>query len=191
MDSNYFTNPLIFLIQTFFDIYIVIIMLRLILQLTRADFYNPLSQFIVKVTSPVLNPIRKVVPGYGGVDIASLLLMYALKVVEILLLVVISGFGFRLLESLIWALPALIALTLNVFLFAIIIQAILSWVRPDPYNPAMSILNSITAPVLKPFRKLVPPVSGLDLSPMAAIVTLYVAQMLILPPLYNLTGYPF
>ena len=190
MDSTYFTNPLVFLVQTLFDLYIIVVLVRLILQITRADFYNPVSQFIVKVTSQVLNPIRKVIPGYGGIDIASILLIVALKFIEIVILALILSGGLQVFAAIIWTLPALVELLLNFFLFAIFIQAILSWVSPDPYNPVMRILNSITQPVLTPLRNAIPAFSGIDLTPMIAIFVLYLAKMLILPPLFQLTGYP-
>jgi YggT family protein len=191
MESNYLSNPLVFLIQFLFGVYILVVMLRFLLQLTRADFYNPVSQFIVKATSPLLNPLRRVIPGVAGIDIAAVVLMWLLQSLELALIVIISGMGASLAATLAWALPELINLAINVFLFAILIQVILSWINPGTYNPALSLINSLTEPVLRPARRLIPPISGLDLSPMVVMVGLTLLKMLLLPPLQMLTGTPF
>lgn len=191
MGNTYLTNPLVFLIQVLFDAYILVVMLRFLLQWFRADFYNPLSQFIVKVTTPVLHPLRRIIPGIKGIDFASILLMWALKSVELtLMLLVVSG-ELNPLGPLLWAIPALIGLLINVFIFAILIQVILSWVNPGSYNPAAALLYSLTEPLLRPARRLIPPIGGLDLSPMLVMIGLYLLEMLLLPPLQMLTGSPF
>ena len=188
MGSSYFTNPIAFLVRTLFEIYIAVVMIRFLLQWARADFYNPISQFIVRVTSPVLRPMRQFIPGYGGLDIASLVLAWALKALELALLAAIYGLGSKALGALLWAIPALIGLVLNILLFSILIHAVLSWVNPDPYNPAVSLLRELTAPILRPARQLLPPIGGLDLSPMVVMIVIVLLQMLILPPIELLTG---
>ena len=191
MGSDYLSNPLIFLIQLLFGLYILVVMLRFLLQLTRADFYNPISQFIVKATSPLLNPLRRVIPGMAGIDLAAVVLMWLLQTIELALIVMISGMGGGLLSAMAWALPELVNLVINVFLFAILIQVILSWVNPGAYNPALGLIHSLTEPVLRPARRMIPPISGLDLSPMLVMVGLTLTKMLLLPPLQMLTGTPF
>ena len=191
MGSDYLSNPLIFLIQLLFGLYILVVMLRFLLQLTRADFYNPISQFIVKATSPLLNPLRRVIPGMAGIDLAAVVLMWLLQTIELALIVMISGMGGGLLSAMAWALPELVNLVINVFLFAILIQVILSWVNPGAYNPALGLIHSLTEPVLRPARRMIPPISGLDLSPMLVMVGLTLLKMLLLPPLQLLTGTPF
>lgn len=166
-------NPFAFLLDTLFNLYIFALMLRLIMQWVRADFYNPVSQFVVKITSPVVRPLRRVIPGYGGLDFATLLLVLVFTAVKLSLVAIINGASLgdiNLLGLLIKTLLDTVDLVLNIFLFAIIIQAVLSWVNPDPYNPMMGLLNSITWPVLKHFRKLLPPMGGFDLSPLFAII---------------------
>ena len=186
MGAGYISNPLVFILQFLFEAYILVVLLRFFLQLTRADFYNPLSQFIVKVTSPVLVPLRRMIPSMGGMDVAALVLAWALKSLELLLVTWINSGGFAPGYALLGAFPGLIELAINLFLYAIIIQAILSWVNPGTYNPAASLLYSLTAPVLRPIQRLIPPIGGIDLSPMAAILGLIVLKMLILPPLNQL-----
>jgi YggT family protein len=191
MTEAYFTNPLIFLVKTLFGLYVALVMIRFLLQWARADFYNPVSQFVVTVTSPVLRPLRKVIPGWRGLDIASLLLAWLLKALELMLLGVLFGLGLKPLAALAWAIPALVGLVISIFLFAILIRVILSWLNPDPFNPAVDLLNRITDPILVPAQRLLPPISGIDLSPMVAMIGLVLLQMLLLPPLRALTGSPF
>ncbi|MGB5735476.1 MAG: YggT family protein [Thiohalocapsa sp.] len=191
MTEAYFTNPLIFLVKTLFGLYIAIVMIRFLLQWARADFYNPISQFIVKVTSPVLRPMRKVIPGYGGLDLSALVLAWLLKALELALLSMLLGLGRNPLAALLWAIPALVGLMISIFLFGILIRVILSWVNPDPYNPAVALLNRITDPIMVPAQRLVPPISGIDLSPMVAMIALVLLEMLLLPPLQMLAGSPF
>jgi len=191
MGSSYFTNPLAFLIQTLFGVYIVLLLLRLLLQVVRADFYNPLSQFVVKLTDPVLRPMRRVIPGYGGVDWASLLLMWILQGIELMLLLAIAGSSLHIVGPFLWAIPQLVSLVINVYLFAILIQVILSWVAPDQYHPAVVILYRLTGPLLAPARRMLPTISGIDLSPMVVMIALVLLEMLIIPPLNALTGSPF
>lgn len=188
MGTSYATNPLLFILQFLFEAYILIVLLRFFLQLTRADFYNPLSQFIVKVTSPVLVPLRRFIPSMAGMDIAALALAWALKALELLLLVLISTGAFSPGMAIFGAIPGLVELCINIFLYAIIIQAILSWVNPGTYNPATALLHTLTAPVLRPVQRIIPPIGGIDLSPMAAIVGLIVLKMLVIPPLNQLVA---
>lgn len=189
MGGNYFTSPLAFLVSTLFSLYILAVMLRFLLQLTRADFYNPLSQFIVKITAPVLRPMRRVIPGWGGLDVAALVLMLVLQMLSVWLVFLLSGHAIGPLALLVVAVAQLVDLTFNVFIFAILIQAILSWITPGTYNPVTSVLFSLTEPLLRPVRRRMPPIAGFDLSPLVVILGLQVLRMLILP-LFGLLGAP-
>ncbi len=181
MPSNYLINPVIFIINTLFSLYILAVMLRLLLQWVRADFYNPLAQFLVKITQPALRPLRRFLPPLGQIDTASLFLLLILAMLK---LAVISGLihsvpslGVLLLAGI----GDLISLLFDIFIIAILIQVILSWVAPGSYSPATTFLYDLTEPVLRPARNLVPPVSGLDLSPLVALIALQVISMLIEP----------
>ena len=191
LDSSYLTNPAVFLVQVVFGLYVLVVMLRFLLQLLRADFYNPVSQLVVRLTTPVLRPLRRVIPGAWGLDLSSLLLAWALTAIELGLMAGLLDIDFPALAPLAWAIAELVALVLNIFLFAIVVQAILSWVGPGRHSPASALLDSLTAPLLRPLRRLIPPVSALDLTPMAAAVGLVLAKMLVLPPLDALTRNPF
>jgi YggT family protein len=186
MDSSYLTNPLVFLVDVIFGLYALIVMLRFLLQWVRADFYNPLSQFIVKVTSPVLNPLRRVIPGVGGKDVASLILAWLVIALELLLVFAISGQGLQPWASLLLAIPKLVELVINIFLFSILTLVIVSWVSPGNYNPAIGVLNSLTEPLMGPARRMLPPIGGIDLSPMLVMIGLYLLKMLLLPPLQQM-----
>ncbi|MCU7905210.1 MAG: YggT family protein [Candidatus Thiodiazotropha sp. (ex Epidulcina cf. delphinae)] len=191
MGSSYLTNPLVFLVQTLFGLYILAVLLRFLLQLFRADFYNPISQFLVKATNPPLKLLRRIIPGLGGIDLSSLILVWLLKSIELLLVISISGNAVSLLGPVVWAIPELVELLINIFLFGVLIQVILSWINPGSYNPATALLYSLTDPVMRPAQKILPPMGGLDLSPMLVMIGLVLLKMLLLPPLRQITGSPF
>lgn len=184
--NGYLTNPVEFIITTLFQLYITVVMLRFLLQWVRADFYNPVSQFLVKVTNPALKPLRRLIPGWGGLDIAAVILMIALQVVSLLLVLLLRGQGVPVGTLVLWSIAELVSLAFNVFIFAIIIQVILSWVNPGHYNPVSSLLYSLTEPLLRPARRMLPPISGIDLSPLLVLLALQVLKMLIIPPLMQL-----
>ncbi|NOQ78862.1 MAG: YggT family protein [Gammaproteobacteria bacterium] len=162
-----------------FGIYIIIILLRFILQTVRADFYNPLSQFIVKATTPVLKPLRRIIPGLFGIDIASILLAYFLQYIENILLFAIRGISVNPVFLLWHSIGSLLTLVLYIYFFAILVQVIISWVSPGTYNPATALIHHITEPVMRPARKLLPPFSGFDLSPILVFVALNILIMFI------------
>lgn len=187
MGGSYFSNAGVFLIQTLLGLYALAFMLRFLLQLVRADFYNPFSQFLVKVTNPVVKPLRRIIPGFGGIDWASIITVVLLMMAEYLLIGMLPRYSLPTPQGLaILALAKTLSLLINVFLFSIIIQAVLSWVNPGGYNPIVGLLYQLTAPILSPIRRVIPPISGLDLSPMAAIIVLYLITLLFIQPLTDL-----
>lgn len=181
MNSTYLTNPLEFLITTLFNLYILAVMLRFLLGAVRADFYNPVSQFLVRITNPVLVPMRKFIPSIGKYDTAALLLLLLLQVLSLALLVMLRGTSVSILALLLVAIAELVLLLINIFIFSIIVQVILSWINPGTYTPVGALLQSITSPVLVPIQRIIPPVSGIDLSPLFALIGLQVIKMLIHP----------
>jgi len=186
MGSHYVTNPVEFLINTLFGLYILTVMLRVVLAVVRADFYNPVSQFLVKVTNPPLLPLRRFIPSFGKIDTSALVLMLVLQMASFGLIALLRGGQVSLWALLILSISELVGLLLNVFLFSIFIQVIISWVNPGTYNPVVSLLFSITEPILRPCRRLIPPMSGMDLSPLVALIAIQLAKMLLLPPLHQL-----
>lgn len=201
MGSGYLLSPLMLIINTLFDLYILLVLLRFLLQMFRADFYNPVSQFIVKLTTPPLRLLRRFIPSVAGQDAASivlcLVLIYAKFMVMRLLSIPAVHIGGVMAPIgavsygglLVYCIADLIALALTVFLVAIIIQVIISWVSPGHYNPVIGLVNRIAEPVLRPVRKFLPPIAGLDLSPLFASLLLLVAKMLIVPPIIHLGSF--
>ena len=178
----------VFLIQTVFGFYILAVMLRFLLQCVRADFYNPLVQFLVRITNPPLLPLRRIIPGYRGLDLAAVVLAFILQLVEALLVALLFGRTLGVGGLLLLTLVELLKLLINIYLWGVIIQAVLSWVNPDPYHPAARVLTQLTAPLLRPARRLLPPISGVDLSPMLVVVALIFVSLLLQDFLGLLTG---
>ena len=172
-------TAVIFLVQTLFGFYILAVMLRFLLQCVRADFYNPLVQFLVRITNPPLLPLRRIVPGYKGLDLASVVLAFALQLLEVLLITLLLDRGASVGGLLLLTVAELLKLLINIYLWGLVIQAVLSWFNPDPYHPAARLLAQLTAPLLRPARRLLPPISGVDLSPMLVIVALIFVSLLL------------
>ncbi|MEZ5502084.1 MAG: YggT family protein [Halioglobus sp.] len=167
-----------YLIQTLLSLYLIAMLLRFLLQLVRADFYNPISQFIVKITNPLVIPTRRVIPGFAGFDLASLLLALLLQMVAIAAVFLLSlGAlpGPRLL--IVGGVLGVIALLVQIYFFALLGMIILSWVAQGSNHPAIYLLFQITEPVMSPFRKLLPPMGGLDFSPILVFILINVLQI--------------
>lgn len=184
--GGYGTNAIEFLIQTIFGLYLVAVMLRVLLQVTRADFYNPVSQFLVKVTNPPLIPLRRLIPGFMGVDVAAMVLMLAIKMAEIFLIVLIKGIAVNIVGLVVLSIAELLRLLVDIYFFAILIQVVISWVNPGTYNPAISLLYSINEPLLGRARRLIPPISGFDLSPIVVVIALKLISMLLIQPIADI-----
>ncbi len=185
MGGGYFGNAGVFLINTVFGLYILIVMLRFLLQLVRGDFYNPVSQFLVKATSPVLVPLRRVIPGLFGIDFAAVFLLLVLQIMQLVLVGLVKGYAFQPLGLVVMSIAELASLTLNIFFFSILIQVILSWVNPGTYNPVTALVYGLNEPLLRPARRLIPPVSGFDFSPLVVGVALKLVEMTLIAWLVN------
>ena len=182
-EGSYIANAMTFLIETVFELYILAVMLRFLLQLFRADFYNPISQFLIKITTPVLRPLRRWIPGFAGIDVAALALMAILQFIEIALIAAANGYIPGIGGLLIVSIASLLQLLIYVFIVAILIQVVLSWIAPDTYNPMTSILRSLCGPLLRPVRHRLPSPGGLDLSPLVVLIVLQLILMLFVTPL--------
>ncbi|SDT04866.1 YggT family protein [Halopseudomonas xinjiangensis] len=181
----------VYVVQTLGSLYLLIVLLRFIFQLVRADFYNPLSQFIVRATQPLVVPLRKVIPGFRGVDFASLVLAIIVQIVLMAIIVKLMGYALPgMLQLLVWSLIGVTALFLKIFFFALIISVILSWVAPASQNPAAQLVHQLCEPVLAPIRKILPSLGGLDLSPIFAFIALRLIDMLLIANLAQATGMP-
>ncbi|MEH6580711.1 MAG: YggT family protein [Halioglobus sp.] len=167
-----------YLVQTVVSLYLVAMLLRFLLQVVRADFYNPICQFLVKVTNPLVVPLRRIVPGFGGVDMASLVLALLLQILAIVVLLLVNSLGMpNPFTIVIWAALGVIGLLVNIYFFSLLAMIILSWIAPGSNHPAIYLLHQITEPVMAPVRKLLPSMGGLDLSPILVFILINVVQI--------------
>jgi YggT family protein len=174
-------NALQFVIETVFNLFAIALLLRFLLQWLRASFRNPFSQFLVSLTNFLVLPLRKAIPGLGGLDWASLLAAWLVEFAMLLLVLLVGGFplaiaGLGVLPGIaLWAVVKLVSLGVYVFMGAVLIQALLSWV--NPYSPIAPLLYALSEPLLRPARKILPPIGGVDLSPLVVILVLQLVLM--------------
>jgi YggT family protein len=180
---NHAGNAFAFLINALVGLYLIAVLLRVVLQAVRADFYNPICQFLVRVTNPALKPLRRFVPGFMGIDMAGVVLLLAVQTLELLVISWITGPPLQFPGILLLAVAELLRLLAYLYIFSIVIFAVLSWVNPDPANPVVPLLWRITNPVLAPARQLLPSMGGIDISPMLVIILLLFLVRLLLDPL--------
>ena len=169
-----------YLVETALNLALVAMLLRFLLQAVRADFYNPVSQFLARVTNPLVLPLRRIIPSVAKFDTASALLAVLIQVLAIVVLLLLNGLGVpnpvRLLG---WALLGLAGLLLNLYFFALLAMIILSWVAPQSRHPALLLLFQLTEPVMAPFRRLLPNMGGLDFSPILVFILINVLQIVL------------
>lgn len=181
----------VYVLQTLGSLYLLIVLLRFVLQLVRANFYNPLCQFVVKATQPLLKPLRRIIPSMFGLDMSSLVLAILVQLALMALTLLLTyGTTGNPLQLLIWSLIGVTALFLKIFFWAMIISIILSWVAPGSHNPGAELVNQICEPALAPFRRILPNLGGLDLSPIFAFLALKLIDMLVINNLAAMTMMP-
>ncbi len=167
-----------YLLGFFFDALLMVLVIRVWLQLVRADFYNPLSQFIVKVTNPLVIPFRRIIPGLGGIDAATLLVAYLVASLKFILIPLLNGGPIDIITALYLGILYLIKQTGFLLFVLMLVMALMSWVVQG-YNPTLMILHQLTEPVLRPIRNIIPNIGGLDLSVLAAFLLLNVINILL------------
>lgn len=166
-----------YLLKFAFDAILWILILRVWLQMVRADFYNPLSQFIVKVSNPLVIPLRRVIPSLAGLDLPTIILAYLVATLTFIIIPLINSGSFDLLASLYLGLIYLIK-QVGVLLFIVmLVMALMSWVVQG-YNPTQIIFHQLTQPFLTPIRRIIPSIGGLDLSVLIAFLLLNVINIL-------------
>ena len=181
----------VYVLQTLGSLYLLIVLLRFVLQLVRANFYNPLCQFAVKATQPLLKPLRRIIPSMFGLDMSSLVLAILVQLALMALTLLLTyGTTGNPLQLLIWSLIGVTALFLKIFFFALIISVILSWVAPGSHNPGAELVNQICEPALAPFRTILPNLGGRDISPILAFMVLKLIDMLVINNLAEMTMMP-
>lgn len=165
-------RALTYLISTLIDLYIMSVILRLLLQWVRADFYNPLSQFLVKITNPLVVPLRRVIPSIGRLDTSAVVLAVLLEVASLLIISNINSLTLGWPQLLGLAITKLLMAVLWLYFFLILAVVILSWVGGRMRHPIIPLMHQLTGPVLGPVRKLIPPIGGMDLSPLFALIAI-------------------
>ncbi len=173
----------VFIIQTLGSLYLLIVLMRFILQLVRANFYNPLCQFVVKATQTLLKPLRRVIPSLFGLDMSSLVLALLLQILLFVVILMLNGYQAFTVLLLPWALIGIFSLFLKIIFWSMIISVILSWVAPGSRSPGAELVYQITEPVLAPFRRLIPNLGGLDISPIFAFIAIQLIQSWVIPRL--------
>jgi YggT family protein len=179
----------IYIINTLGTLYISLVLVRFLAQLVRADYYNPISKALVKYTNPLLVPLRKIIPGLMGIDLAAIVLAILLQAALLQSVLLIAGLGlFNPFTLLIWAIVALLKLLAGIYFWGVIVMMIASWVAQGSRNPALGLLQQILEPVMAPFRKILPPLGMLDLSPILFFMVLNIIRVYVLPALASATG---
>jgi YggT family protein len=186
MENNYFSDATIYLANVALGSYGFIVMIRLVLQLVQADFYNPICKAIHSITNPILNPIRPFLPRFKRLDSASLLIVVVFEIIAMwITLKLKNSIDPNFLGLLVLSLGTALGEFVRIFTWSIIIQALLSWITPDPRNPVVGVLHSITSPILGKARTILPSTSGIDFSPIIALVALQLTLKLIVNPLHD------
>ncbi len=192
---GYLIQAAVTLVQFVVGMYLVIVLLRFLLQLVRADFYNPISQAIVKLTNPPLKILRKIVPGFAGIDWPSIVLILLVQLLEIVLicLLVLQTLP-NIVGLIVLCFASVLRLCVFLYIALIFVSVIISWINPGAYNPATILIYQLIEPVMQPVRRKIPTAGGLDFSPMVVLLLLYLALQLVVAPVrdlgYSLSGIP-
>lgn len=172
-------NSIGFLVTTLFDLYIMVVLLRIWLQWSRADFYNPFSQFIIKATQPVVAPLRRLIPSIGSLDMATLLFAYVLSIAKFVILqLVLTGGGMAFSADFLWVgALSLLKAAGGLLFWVLLLRAILSWVSQGR-SPVEYVMHQLTEPLTAPIRRIIPAMGGLDLSVLVLFLCLQFANIL-------------
>lgn len=176
---NTLTQIAILIIQTVGGLYALTLLLRFLLQVARADYYNPVSQGIVRLTNPVLLPARRLIPGLWGLDLASLILAWAAESLTIAASLLVAASLPNPLLVLAWAAIGLVSMTLYLYLGAMLVMIVLSWVAPMTRHPLAVIIVQLVRPICAPFQRLLPDLGGIDFSPILVFLALNIGRLLV------------
>jgi YggT family protein len=173
-------NAIIYIVETLLSLALAVVLARLLLQWTRADFRNPLCQAIVRLTNPLILPLRRILPPIGKIDTASVVAVLIVATVNVAILFALQYGTFPTPFYWVQRIAIVIARTLlQTYFYAIVLYALLSLIAPGGYSPMQSVLATICEPVLRPFRRLIPSVAGLDLSPLWAGIAIQAILLLL------------
>ena len=185
--TNPFDDAGLFLIKSVFDLYIFVVMLRVILQWVNTEFNNPLLLLIAKLTNPPLKPICRLIPSLRGIDLPAIVLLLTLQMIKFILVIWLKVNVFpSFMGLLILAFAELLDQLINIFFYSILGLGILSWLSPLAHGPLIEILYRISEPLMRPIRRVIPPISGFDLSPIPALIGLKLLTIVIVVPLVEI-----
>lgn len=179
----------IFLTHVFFDLYIIMLMLRFLLQYFRVNYYHPLTQFIVKSTSFLVVPFRRIIPGFWGIDFATLFVIIGVTLLKGTVFFLLAHKAFTAQNFAFFTLLTLVDLIISLFFYAILIRVIISWALPFSNSPIVSFIYAITEPMLRQVRRIIPPIAGFDLSPFLVSILLISLKILSVGYLYQVGRY--
>jgi len=182
---GYFAQAAQILIDCLFGIAIFLLVLRVLLQMARANFYNPVCQFLYKTTNPVLMPLRKLIPGWRNVDIGALLLAWLLSAIKLALIYTLFGQHLGLLGLAVMACADLLDFVLVLTIGIIFVRVLLSFVSVERSNPVVPLVHQLTEPLLKPLRSKLPALGGFDFSPFIVTLAILLARVLVVAPLLD------
>jgi len=186
--NGYVSGFLLFVVGIIFGLLIFTVLVRLILQLVRADFHNPVSQFIFRFTNPMLLPFRRLIPGLFGIDMAAVVLLVILQALEIVITHLLMGMGLHTpLLFLSELVGRIIQHAAQLYILCILVTVVVSWINPGmAFHPVVRLLQQIIEPIMRPARRILPPINGIDLSPILAIIFIAAIMFLVAAPLIDL-----
>ena len=164
-----------YLVQTLGSFFLALVILRFLLQLVKADFYNPISLFIVNATQLASSPIRALLPAFRSFDIASLVLAVLVQWIIIQLTYTINDYGIvNVFKALSLGFVGVLSMILNIYLYGLLATIVISWIAPQSQHPAIKLINQVIYPAMEPFRRIMPSLGMIDLSPMLFFIVLKV-----------------
>lgn len=176
-------DGVLFLIQTIFDLYVFVLVLRVLLGIAGANYFDPVIQFIVRCTGFIVNPVRRVIPNYRRIEVSTIIIILGFEIIKFTLMGLLNFNMLSVNGILILSLADGLKLILQTFFYAIILQVILSWVQPD--SPVNRLLYQVTAPLMRPIQRVIPPIGGIDISPIPAMILLQFMMIMIVNPLMS------
>lgn len=180
---GYFADAGSLIVETLFGIVLFVLVLRILLQAVRANFYNPICQSLFRITNPVLMPVQKLIPVWRGVHVGGIVLAWLIAMLMVAALLALGGRSAALPGLAVLGLGKLLQFVLGMMFWITLARVLMSWISPDPRNPIVPLLVQLTDPVMRPFQRVIPPLGGFDISPIFALMALQLAQILLVRPL--------
>jgi YggT family protein len=182
---SYFAQAGMILIEVLFGLFATLFVLRVALPLVRANFYNPICQFVYRATHPVVTPLRRLIKPIGRFETSAALVAWLIVVLKVWLVFLLRGLSLPPLPALVIGLADAIGLLISIAFVLILVRAILSFIQPAGHNPALPVIHQLSEPLLAPMRRVLPPLGGIDLSPLLVMLLLMLARVLVVAPIFD------